>query len=86
MEPYAVHLLRRLKAGESVDQLVVSEGIQRERIVTRLRAALRYAERAEGRLTVEGIPPERLREHVCREFGARWLPGPAARPTPDLVA
>ena len=46
MEPYAVYLLHRFNAGESIDQLVATEGIQRDRIVMRLRAALRHAKEA----------------------------------------
>jgi hypothetical protein len=42
MEPYAVSLLRRFNAGESVDELVATEGIPRERIVMRLRAATEF--------------------------------------------
>ena len=48
MEPYAVYLLRRFKAGETVEQLVASEGIRRDRIAARLLAAQRY-ERAQKR-------------------------------------
>ncbi len=43
MEPYALYLLRRFDAGESLEELVRTEGIQRERILIRLRAALQYA-------------------------------------------
>ncbi len=47
MEPYAVHLLRRFKAGETVEQLAASEGIPRDRIIIRLAAARGY-ERAKA--------------------------------------
>ncbi len=46
MEPYAVHLLCRFKAGETVEQLVVNEGVPPERIIIRLKAARNY-ERAQ---------------------------------------
>jgi hypothetical protein len=42
MEPYAVQLLRRFRAGETLEQLVATEGIRRERILIRLEAARRY--------------------------------------------
>ncbi len=58
MEPYAVYLLRRFHAGETIDQLVATEGIQRERIARRLRAALRYAKTSRARLSVQAIPLE----------------------------
>jgi hypothetical protein len=42
MEPYAVHLLRRYEAGETIEQLAVNEGIPPERILMRLNAAFLY--------------------------------------------
>lgn len=42
MEPYAVYLLGRYTAGESVEQLVAMEGIPRERIIMRLRMATKH--------------------------------------------
>jgi hypothetical protein len=42
MEPYALYLLNRLRSGESVGQLVSTEGIARDRILVRLRVARRY--------------------------------------------
>ncbi len=39
MKPYAVYLLERFQAGESVEELSVREGIPVERIRTRLAAA-----------------------------------------------
>jgi len=54
MEPYAVYLLRRFNAGESVDQLVATEGIRRDRVIARLRAALGYVGN-KGPLAVQGI-------------------------------
>jgi hypothetical protein len=42
MEPDALYLLRRFRAGESVGRLVSTEGIARERILVRLRVARRY--------------------------------------------
>jgi hypothetical protein len=44
MEPYAVYLLGRYRAGESVEQLVVAEGIPRKRIIMRLRVAEKYVQ------------------------------------------
>jgi hypothetical protein len=45
MEPYAVYLLGRYRAGETVEQLVVAEAIPRKRIIMRLRMAEKYEER-----------------------------------------
>jgi hypothetical protein len=42
MEPYAVYLLGRYRAGESVEQLVATEAVPRERIVMRLKVAAKY--------------------------------------------
>ncbi len=75
MEPYAVYLLRRLYAGESIDELGASESIERRRIVARLRAAVRYVTEHEQCAAVQEIPPERLREQQCRDLAARWLLG-----------
>lgn len=42
MRPYALCLLRRFKAGESVEQLAAVEGIPVERISMRLAAAAEF--------------------------------------------
>ncbi len=42
MKPYAVYLLERFLAGESVEQLAATEGIPLERIQSRLDAAVRF--------------------------------------------
>jgi hypothetical protein len=39
MKPYAVHLLERFEAGETVEELAVKEGIPTDRIRMRLAAA-----------------------------------------------
>lgn len=58
MEPYAIQLLRRFKAGETLEQLVASEGIPRERIVVRLEAARNFerTRAAEAGLASERLP------------------------------
>ncbi len=47
MEPYAVSLWRRFKAGESVDDLAAAEGIRVDRIQARLTAAAAWERRQE---------------------------------------
>lgn len=42
MKPYAIHLLERFLAGETVEQLGMREGIPVERITARLLAATRF--------------------------------------------
>lgn len=42
MKPYAVHLLERFEAGETVEDLANREGIPVERIRRRLTAAAEY--------------------------------------------
>ncbi len=42
MKPYAVYLLERCIAGETAEQLALTEGIPVERIRTRLLAASRF--------------------------------------------
>jgi hypothetical protein len=49
MEPYAGYLLRRFRAGESLEQLEASEAIPRERITVRLKAALRHERTQAGK-------------------------------------
>jgi hypothetical protein len=44
MEPYAVYLLGRYWAGETVEQLVAAEGIPRKRIIMRLRMAAKHVQ------------------------------------------
>ena len=44
MEPYAVYLLGRYRSGETVEQLVVAEGISRKRIIMRLRVAAKHVQ------------------------------------------
>jgi hypothetical protein len=43
MKPYAVHLLERFEAGETVEELAVKEGIPIDRIRMRLAAAAEFA-------------------------------------------
>ncbi len=40
MKPYAVYLLERFRAGETVEELAVNEGIPVDRIQIRLDAAI----------------------------------------------
>ncbi len=47
MEPYALSLWRRFKAGESVDDLAAAEGIRVDRIQARLAAAAAWERRQE---------------------------------------
>ena len=42
MKPYAVHLLERFEAGETVEELAVKEGIPIDRIRVRLAAAAEF--------------------------------------------
>ncbi len=60
MEPYAVYLLRRFNAGESVEQLAASEGIPRDRILMRLSAALHYRgnQKEKTAAALPGVPVE----------------------------
>ncbi len=48
MESYASGLLRRYRAGESLERLVATEGIPRERIIVRLKAAWRFERAPQG--------------------------------------
>ena len=52
MEPYALYLLRRFRSGESVGQLVSSEGIPRDRIIVRLLAAGRHQRAQKHKLRI----------------------------------
>jgi hypothetical protein len=45
MKPYAVYLLERFEAGETAEELALSEGIPLERIRIRLAAAAEFQER-----------------------------------------
>ena len=54
MEPYAVYLLGRYRAGESLEQLVVAEGIPRKRIIMRLRVAAKHVQAQER--TLRAVP------------------------------
>ena len=58
MATYAGYLLRRFNTGESVAELIASEGVPRERIIMRLKAAFRYeqARRSKGRFGLPHIP------------------------------
>ncbi len=60
MEPYAVYLLRRFNAGESVEQLAATEGIPRDRILMRLSAALHYQgnQKERSRAALRDVPAE----------------------------
>jgi hypothetical protein len=42
MKPYPIYLLERFKAGETAEELALSEGIPIERIRVRLAAAARF--------------------------------------------
>jgi len=44
MESYAVYILGRYRAGETVDQLVAAEGIPRKRLIMRLRVAAKHVQ------------------------------------------
>ena len=49
MKPYAVYLLERFEAGETAEELALSEGITLDRIQMRLAAAAEFQRRKRGR-------------------------------------
>ena len=49
MEPYALILLRRFKAGESAEEIATAEGIPVERIEMRLAAAAAFEQRQKAK-------------------------------------
>jgi hypothetical protein len=56
MKPYAVYLLERFQAGETAEELALSEGIPLDRIVKRLAAALEFKRTRSGILDPDSTP------------------------------
>lgn len=73
-QTYAVYLLERFKAGDTPEELALSEGIPVERITLRLAVAAEFARKHPANVTVSRRRTRTLKWRSSRGFTGRRVP------------